>query len=392
VTKPHRGKSRLHKDEVSALEGRRQTVHKLLLIRDYGGACTGIVAQRSRRTQQRLDITLADVYAGAGQHRSAADPDGVSKGTALLFSTIGRDIQRAHPLVRVHVRLNDLDSGVVKRLRQRVEHYRVGGSPSDCVDINVTDHDASDEMIRIAREAANRRGFLLLLVDPFGMPPAFETLNEVSRVAGWHEMIINLDISGLFRLRAVAQLDVAEHELLSQADEIRLDRVFGNSSWRVAYDSKQVWSPEALERLARTYAERFKGRYAVRDVYRLWSTGNQIRCIVHLAPHIKARETFRDCYERTRRAGLFQGKRLNDADRATYAFQLFDALRGTTTSLEEIFAAGLLPLDRGRLKDVLRTAEDRGCGTLHGESLEWFAERVVPEPFKPAQLDLDLGA
>jgi hypothetical protein len=94
---------------------------------------------------------------------------------------------------------------------------------------------------------------------------------------------------------------------------------------------------------------------------------------------------------------LFQGKRLNDADRATYAFDLFDELHspsGTVrTSIEAIHAAGLVPLDKGRLRDVLRTAEDRGLGILCDETMEWFAERQTPDAFKPPQqLNFGLGA
>ncbi len=387
-----RPKSSLHQDEVSTLEAHRQTVHKLALVDGYGGACCGIIAQVARRRQRPLHITLADVYAGAGQHRSVADPDGVSKGTALIFSTIARNIQRANPFVRVHVRLNDLDADVVSRLDRRVEHYRQGTAPSDRVDVTVTAGDASDEIVNVAREAARRGGFSILLVDPFGMPPDFAVLDAVAGLAGWHEMLINLDVADLFRLSLVAQMDDVKHAALSAGDERRLDRIFGDGSWRRKYEAGRVWTSDALAALARSYADRFAARYPVRGEYRLWSTGNQIRFLIHLAKKPKARAEFEKCYEQTQRAGLFQGKRLSDADRAKYALQLYSRLAGSTTALEEVAAAGLVPLDRGRLRDVFRTAEDRGLGDLHGDVMTWFTERRVPEPFKPAQLDFGLGA
>jgi three-Cys-motif partner protein len=394
MARTRRPKSALHQDEVSTLEAHRQTVHKLALVRDYGGACCGILAQFARKKLQRvLDITLVDVYAGAGQHRSVADPDGVSKGTALIFSTIGREIQRTHSLARVHVRLNDIDSDVVKRLDARVEHYRQGQAPSERVDVAVTCADAKDEIVRVAREAGRRNGFSLLFVDPFGMPPDFAVIDEAGRVAGWHEMLINLDVSDMFRLRLVAQLDVAEHAKLSAGDERVLGGIFGDSSWRRPYGAATHWTAEALAKLATTYADRFADRYPIRAVYRLWSSDNQIRFMVHLANKEMARTTFASCYARTQRSGLFQGTRLNDADRATYAQALFESLAGAPTTIEEVYSAALVPLDRGRIRDVFREAQDRGYGRLDGNSMEWFRERVMPAVFKPAmQLDLELGA
>jgi three-Cys-motif partner protein len=392
LARVRRPKSALHQDEVAAVESFRQTIHKLALVRDYGGKCCGIVAQRSRKMQKVLDITLADVYAGAGQHKSAVDPDGVSKGSALLLATIAREIQRSHALVHARVRLNDKDSAVAKRLDTRVEHYRRGASPSDRVDIRVDSRDAAEEALLVAKEAAQRHGFLLLLVDAFGMPPDFSVLDEVARTAGWHEMLINLDVSDMFRLRAVAQMNVTQHEKLSRADEALLNRVFGDTSWKGPYGNTSSWTHEALEELALTYANRFSRHYSERGVYRLWSTGNQIRFFVHLANHSKATTSFRECYEKSQRSGLFQGRSLSEADRARYALDLFEKLRGAETTIDEIAASGVVALDRGRIRDVLKTAEDRGLGLFGEAGFQWFEERTTPEPFKPAQLEFGLGA
>lgn len=389
MPRPRRSKTTLHQDEVSSVEAHSQTVHKLVLVNDYGGACCGIIAQQARRRSRALHITLVDVYAGAGQHQSVADPDGVRKGTALIFTTIGRYIQRDHPTVRVHVRLNDLDAGAVVRLRERAEHYRSGSAPSENVDVIVTQGDASVEILKTAKEAGRRDGFALLLVDAFGMPPAFATLNAAAGSAGWHEMLVNLDVGGMFRLGRVALMDSAS----SAADQAIMDEVFGDGSWRAVYEGNPAWSPEVLERLARAYAERFSKNYSVREIYRLFSSDNQVRFMVHLANHEKARTEFRKSYDRSLTAGLFQGKRLSDADRAKIALELFERLRGTTTTLEEVFAAGMATVDRGQLRHVFRTAEDRGFGRLTGDAMEWFEERPTLAPFKPAaQLDLGLGA
>jgi three-Cys-motif partner protein len=379
----------LHQNEISSVEAHSQTVHKLVLVNDYGGACCGIIAQQARRYARAMHITLVDVFAGAGQHQSVTDPDGVRKGTALIFTTIGRHIQRAHPTVRVHVRLNDLDAGAVERLRERVEHYRSGFAPSDNVDVVVTQGDAGVEIVKAAREAARRGGFALLLVDPYGMPPPLESLAAAAGGAGWHEMLVNLDVGGMFRLGRAALTDTAS----SAADAAFMDRLFGGDSWRDAFEGNPPWSNDALEHLARTYAECFSETHSVREVYRLFSSDNQVRFMVHLAKHEKARTEFRKSYDRSLTAGLFQGKRLSEADRAKIAGVLFEQLRGTTTTLEDVFDAGMVAFDRGQLRHVFRTAEDRGYGHLDGDVMEWFEERLALAPFKPAQqLDFGLGA
>lgn len=381
MPKPRRSKATLHQNEISSVEAHSQTVHKLVLVNDYGGACCGIIAQQARRFARAMHITLVDVFAGAGQHQSVADPDGVRKGTALIFTTIGRHIQRAHPTVRVHVRLNDKDAGAVERLRDRVEHYRSGSAPSDSVDVAVTQGDAGVEILNAAKEARQRGGFALLLVDPYGMPPPFATLAAAAENAGWHEMLVNLDVGGMFRLGCAALTDTAS----SSADAAFMDRLFTGGSWRHTFDGNPAWSNDALERLARAYAECFSGTHSVREAYRLFSSDNQVRFIVHLANHEKARTEFRKSYDRSLTAGLFQGKRLSEADRAKIAVQLFERLRGTTTALEDVFNAGMVAFNRGQLRHVFRTAEDRGYGHLDGDTMEWFEERLALAPFKPAQ-------
>jgi three-Cys-motif partner protein len=290
----------------------------------------------------------------------------------------------------MHVRLNDLDSNVVARLDSRVVHYRSGHAPTENVDIVVSQGRAESQILAIAREARSRKGFTLLFVDPFGIPPDLAVLSTAATACGWNEMLVNLDVGGLFRLRAAAE--ATEHERLSKADERLLDGAFGGDTWRAPYGAAAAWTADELQALATAYAERFAGIYPVRAVYRLWSTGNRIRFMVHLAPHPKARDTFSRCYERSQNVGLFQGRRMNEADRAEYALQLFELARGSSMTVDEIHSAGILPLDRGHIKLILRTADDRGMGRFVDDVMQWYKERQTPEAFKAAQLDLDLGA
>lgn len=158
-----------------------------------------------------------------------------------------------------------------------------GSTPSDCVDVVVTQGDASLEIVNVTRESARRGGFARLLIDSFGMPPPFATLAAAADSAGWHEMLINLAVGGMFRIGRAAFTDTAS----SAADAALMDRLFGGVSWRDSFDGNRSWSNDTLERLARTYAECFSKTHGVREVYRLFSSDNQVHFMVHLAYHEK---------------------------------------------------------------------------------------------------------
>jgi len=79
MARPRCSKTTLHPNEISSVGAHSQTGQKLVLVNDYGGACCGIIAQQARRYARAMHIRLVDVFAGAGQHQSVADPDGVRK-------------------------------------------------------------------------------------------------------------------------------------------------------------------------------------------------------------------------------------------------------------------------------------------------------------------------
>src|SRR5205814_1540865 len=106
---------------------------------------------------------------------------------------------------------------------------------------------------------------------------------------------------------------------------------------------------DAFDIMATTYAETFRG-FEFRKAYRLRSTGNQVRYFVHLTHSPLAVTAFESAFKATQNIGLFHGRALDFAERAKLAASYRELFAGTTTTLDQLYESGGLPLSRGQIK------------------------------------------
>ncbi len=371
-----------HRDELRAVEDHDQTEHKLDLIRRYIGAYLSILA-RAKGLPNNRDVWIVDTHAGAGLHRSREDPDHRRYGSPLIACSLARQAQRRHPGFRVHVRAIEKTLHWEMRLAQRVEAFRQGERDEDRVDVRTLGGDFAGRVPEVLDEAAGAKARSLWFVDPYGFKDiprrGFGPLLE-PRASSTTELLINLDLTGIWRKKGSSDdIDGVGEILDGEPDQQRaLRELYDGTHWRAVLRADATRAAN-LQALATAYAERFRA-FEYRRTYRLRSSDGQVRFMVHLTHSSTAVREFRRCYENSLKTGLFAGRALDPARRGQAAKALFEAYRGTTTTIEDMYEAASPPLNRGQLRVVLREADDRGFGTFDEATaaMRWATERIPP--------------
>ncbi len=351
-----------HPDERSTVEDHYQTEHKLDVVRRLYGSFLTIVASANTLPNCR-EAWIVETHAGAGLHRSREDLDGRRYGSALIACEEARYVQNCFPQVRVHVRAIDLKREWIIRLSERVEHYRRASRQEDVVDVRVISGNFANHLVGLINEARSARGLSLWLVDPYGFKDIpFSALRPLMSPPFGPEVLINLDFSDIWRKIGDSN-DVADAEeiLYHQPDkQTALNALYGGDHWRGAL-KKGLTYAQSLEALAGRYKERFAG-FEYRSARRLRSSDNQVRFLIHLAHSKKGSENFNGCFEESLRSPSLAGRALDANARGHAAHNLYKAFRGRVTTIDDLYEASVMPLDRGQLRDVLREAESRGFG------------------------------
>jgi three-Cys-motif partner protein len=380
----------LHPDEINAVESRAQTEHKLEIMRRYFGTFASILAQSKSPRIDNSHIWLVDLFSGTGLHRSSAHPDGRVLGTALQACAAARNVQMRHPHSQVHVRLVDLEHDYCEKLRDRAQFFQAQG-----VDVAVIESDYADAVGPICAEirshATSSRS--LWLVDPHG--PKILSFNSLRPILGFEgvELVINLDVTGVNRMRGVAlsekaALDTAVAEL-ARKNRANLDALYRGNYWEKPELHIRVRPAMTMEaRLAEAYLLPFR-TFINKKAYALRTSDSQYRYLVHLTKSTIGEQKFAEDYAASQRIGYTKGKALSESDCATHAQRLFAVYRGSTPTLEEIYADQVVTLDRGQLGRVLRYASNDGYGDFDGEKMAWRDARVDQLPLPPRSAAID---
>jgi three-Cys-motif partner protein len=371
--KPH-----LHPDELRIVEDHQQTEHKLDLIRRYFGAYPTIVA-RARRLPNNREVWLIDTHAGAGQHGSREDPDGYRFGSPLIACYEARMVQKHFARFRVHVRAIEKRREWVFRLSPRIEAFTHGREAWEVVDAKVLPGDFADHLEGLLAKAHNTRALSLWFVDPFGfIDIPYRALEPLTRPQFGPELIINLDLSGIWR-------KVGPPDQVPSIDEILFAQVDQQQALTALYGSRQRWEKalieggtyaQNLQSLANAYCDVFE-QFQHRTAYRLRSSDGQIRYLIHLTHNELAQETFARLFNDSLKRDLFAGRSLDTVARGQAAHALHQIYRGAITTIDQIYEERVGNFDRGQLAVILREAEGRGYGSFDEgkKTMAWAVQR-----------------
>lgn len=359
------------------VEARRQTQHKLEIMRQYWGAWCTILAQSRRFPFCPTRLWLVDTHAGSGAHASTTDPDGRIDGTPALAALAARATQRRFPDVEVRVRATDKDPEVAKRLQAALRPYK--GKPPDGVSIEIGNVDWVKAVPWVAKEIADEghphggspRGSgrhdhkSLWFIDPYGVESIDHAVVNALPVGA--EVIVNLDLMGLIRDAARARAGEAGLDAI-------LNTAFGGASWQAP---SLLPSSQVHRGLADALANSFR-RWDHRNAYLLRATGSQDRAVVHLADSPKAELEFARIVQTAFKAGtMIAGASLTTIERDKAAVVLHGRFRGLTLTTRQMFAVETR-YSLGQLRTLCRTAETKRYGRWDeaGSTMEWFQDRA----------------
>ncbi len=370
----------LHTDEQRPIEARKQTEHKLDVWRRYTGRYLSIIAKANeKRPFFRGDhVFVVDLFAGAGRHLSAENPLREVPGTAALACFSARSVQRAHPQTQVHVRLSDFDEVWCRRLEKQVADYTSAAAFPEHVDVTINTADYVDRIDPVIAEtcyAIGKNFCSLWMIDPFNLQLQMSSLQRLIATPS-AELIINLDAGGTRReIIAVTDMynNVSPGQRISMAHP--LDRLFGNDSWRHAFDGASTFEGELIG-IARTYADAFSSHFNYCNYYKLRSSDGQHRYLIHLASHPSAVDSFRKDYEASRKTGFAKGKALDWTDRTKMSASLMAAFQGVEMTLEELQSQSVVLLNKQQAKVIRDHACDEGFASFNtrSQTITWNHE------------------
>lgn len=376
-----------HADEQRVIEDHRQTAHKLAFYRAYVGAWGNILAQAKVPVPVK-HLFFLDTHCGAGRHGSREHPDGGVIGSPLIACHEARRLQRRYPGLTVHVRAADNDPRWIAHLRQRVAHFQTCLDPRDKVDVQTYPEPFETMLPEFLREVNSYNAPSLWFIDPNGIKIPYDIVQLLERPNRGPEVIINLDMLGMWRVNAAArdrEDERFEKTILGDVDAQNcLNDLFGG---------REYWDPVAggvrepivdrnqslrdnVPRLAAAYVERFP-RFRFRNHYSLLATHGQMREIIHLTHSQVAVDKFYAAYIQSQNFGLLSAGQPDHVTRAHAARRYWQAYQGDMTSVAQLYQEGTQPFDRGQIRAICGTADEERYGRYDERdgSILWFAER-----------------
>jgi three-Cys-motif partner protein len=378
------------------LEKHVQTQQKLEVMLRYWEVWCLILAQATGHSFCVHCMWLVDGFAGAGLHATSGHPDGAVAGTPIQAFRAAVNTKRRYPSVDVHLRAVDVNGTYAQELERRL--LRAPGAAAEKPNWRVYASSFQKAYPKILEEMRADIGHThssgptyrlhnhrsLWLVDPFGVKDIpHADLEPLEKLPG-AEVIINLDLGGLIRVKGAAEkaLDEGDPDAFQAAIKAgnakRLDLTWGSDQWR--RDLAHGDRGDLLRSLAQSYADTFPG-FQFRSVYPLRGSRSQKRYLVHLT-HVEVAATrFKgicdSCYLIDT---LFAGDTLSQNQRATRAVQLFERFRGTTTTVPELYELGM-GASRTQIMTICRSAQAGGYGAFDAQrsTMTWRKERE-PDP------------
>jgi three-Cys-motif partner protein len=308
----------------------------------------------------------------------------------VLACYAARDIQRQIKGAQVHVRAIENDHAAVRLLREAVQRFQDADGP-DRVDVRVIEGDYADHLTPLMHEVTAFHAASRWLVDPRGIDIPRNTLEPLMKHRWGLEVIINLDASGALRyahlMKAQAGLnDVADLQSVLYKDyaaQTAIGELFGTHTWRNSLVEGATWNVN-LDRFAWAYADIYKPAFDFVTPYRLRSSDNQIRYLVHLTRHKRGVEKFSEAFEASKREGLFTLRNLDGPGRSAVARQLFTLYKGTETTLDRLVEEHGDRYNQAELRNICATAERDLYGKWDSQAatIRWFPKREEPTQTK----------
>ena len=368
-----------HTDELRVIEDHAQTAQKLSFYRGYAGAWGNILAL-AKLDPPVKDIFFVDTHSGAGRHGSREHPDGAVLGTPLIACHEARRLQRRYPKLTVHVRAVDNDKRWIARLLQGVQPFLLTTHERDRVDVKLYPERFEDMLPGLLDEATRAKAPSLWLLDPYGLQIPYSVVSQLQTPRWGPEVIINLDMLGMWRVDAAARAKVDENvDAVTLGDydaQSCLNELFGGREhWENIADRSLTFRDNA-PRFAAAYAERFPG-FTYRSHYPLRASHGQLRHIVHLCHSDSGKEKFYGEYLRSQDFGILAGRHLDGVAKAHAAQRYWLSYAGEPTSVDQLYEEGTQPWDKGQIRSICTTAdEERYARYDEGEGvIEWFKVR-----------------
>jgi three-Cys-motif partner protein len=384
-------------NEPGLLETHLQTAQKLAIMLRYWEIWCRIVARASGHGFCTDSLWLFDCFAGRGLHPSTRNPDGAIAGTPVQAFFAGVETKKANAGTEVHLRAVEKKHAFAQELERRL--IRAPGDAAFRPDWRVLSESFSTAMPKILDEMrwderhAHSEGPAfrrhdhrsLWLVDPHGVRQIpHKDLEPLQAIVG-AEVIINLDLSGLWRVTraALKALDEGDPKGFFKAavkaySEKRLTETWGSEKWRA--DIENADPSNILRSLAQSYANTFPA-FEYRNVYALRGSRSQKRYVVHLTHSPVAAQRFAEVHETSMRLEtVASGELLSPTEVANRAAALHRRFAGEQLSVSAMYELGV-GASRRQIMDVCRAAERGGYGKYDDKDavMTWFEDRL-PDP------------
>lgn len=214
---------------------------KLDIIGEYAAAYSRIMAAQ---TSPRLEHIYIDAFAGAGEHIARSTGETVAGSPLRVL-----DIQP--PFGEYH--LIELDPERTHNLRERI---------GDRPDVFIHEGDCNDVLIDSVFPRAQYKDYrrALCLLDPYGLDLDWRVTQEAGRM-GTVDMFLHFPMMDMNR-----NVLWRNPEGVSETDIKRMDRYWGDNSWReAAYTNEGILFPELSTKASNeAIVEAFRKR--LRDV------------------------------------------------------------------------------------------------------------------------------
>jgi hypothetical protein len=218
----------------------------------------------------------------------------------------------------------------------------------------------------------------LWFIDPDGLKDIPHTAVDALQTLAGAEVIINLDLGGMWRVARVAELALAAGDVRALAKAINeqvMERTFGGEVWREIVD--QADPHDIFGSIAQGYADTFPA-FTYRHAYPLHSSRSQRRYFVHLTHAERAKDAFAEEYLASWKLDtVLSDEALSTPQRGTRALRLFAQFKGIEVTVQEMYDLGV-GASRRQIAGVCRAADEMRLGEFDDRSsrMTWYQDRV----------------
>lgn len=360
------------RDDRRALEEHRQTQHKLQVLPSYEYLWAVILAQAGQG-RLRQDYFIVETHGGTGQHVSVER--GKVYGTVPMACSVARYVQLRVPTARVHVRAVEETRSSARILQANVAPFVAAG-----VDVKVIHADWRNVIDELSNEVDRYQAPVFWLIDPFGIQIEYRLLAPLRRRRFGQEVVINLDASGAFRVNGAAPAepdapaDLQDMIFGPYAHQVALGALWGSPDWFDVVRREGRSLREKLDGFAAAYAARWHGYYEFATPYRLRSSHNQIRYLIHLANHARGRDKFAEVFKTYEDEGLLVTGRMDDVSAHHAAREYHERYHGTTTTIDQLFEEAHRPYTKQELRAIAAASVPGGFGVYNpaAATIRWY--------------------